>query len=106
MKEYIAWIWDWMKRIFGRSKIFFTNAMGIIAAGWIEVSDPLTMFDWGSVIDKHVVVVGIGIGVQMLNMYFRAFSYSGPASFERLPDVPELPEVVDETSSERSYKAN
>lgn len=106
IKEYALWLWDWAKRIFGRSKIFFSNAMAILAAGWIELADPIAMFDWDSVIDKHYVVIGIGLAVQMLNMYFRTFAMSGPISFRKLPDVPELPPVIDEESNERSPKAS
>lgn len=105
IKAYVAWLWDWAKRIFGRSKIIFANAMGILAAGWIELADPIAMFDWDSVIDKHYVVIGIGIVINMLSMYFRSYKLSGPVSFAKLPDVPELPPVIDEESLERSPKA-
>lgn len=103
MSEWIAWIWDWAKRIFGRSKTIFTNIMGLLASSWVELYDPLSMFNWDDVVDKHELAIGIGIGVMILNMIFKSFSDNGEATFKALPE----PEVeVDEESLETSPKAD
>lgn len=106
LKDLSAWLWDWAKRIFGRSKIIFANVAGIVMAGWVEMYDPISMFDWDSVVDKHQVAIAIGIGIQMLNMFLRAFASSGPVSFRAKPAV-EVEEVIpDENAVETSPKAN
>lgn len=102
MREFLASVWDWTKRIFGRSKIVFTNVVGLLMSAWVELYDPISMFDWESVTDKHEVAVGIGIAVSVLNVLLRSFASSGPASFKALP---EEDVEVDEESLERSPKA-
>lgn len=101
IKEWSLWLWDWVKRIFGRSKIVFTNVIGLIMELWVELYDPIAMFDWDSVTDKHEVAMGIGIAIMVLNMLFRTLMHSGETSFRALPE----PEVDDE-SLERSPKAD
>lgn len=102
IKDFALWLWDWAKRIFGRSKIVFTNIVGLLASVWVELADPISMFDWDSVTDKHEVVMGIGIAVSVLNVLFRTLSNSGDASFRALP----MEEVEpDEESLEQSPKA-
>lgn len=103
IREWTAWLWDWAKRIFGRSKIIFTNIMGLLASVWVELYDPVSMFDWSNYTDKQNVVMGIAFTVSVLNIIFRTFMSNGTASFKALPD--EEPEV-DEESLERSPKAN
>jgi len=103
MKRFFVSTWDWAKRLFGRSKIVFTNVVGILVAGWVELYDPISMFDWNSVTDKHEVAIGIGIGIQVLNTLFRIYASNGPVNFGRLPD-PE-PFVIDENAEQLSPKA-
>ncbi len=104
IKDYTLWLWDWAKRIFGRSKIVFTNVVGILMAGWVELYDPISMFDWNSVTDKHEVAIAIGIGIQVLNTLFRVYASSGPVNFGRLEYDDQI--EVDENAEERSPKAN
>lgn len=112
IKEWALWLWDWAKRIFGRSKTVFSNVMAVIAAGWIELADPIAAMDWDSIVDKHAVVVVIGIAVQLLNVYFKMFADNGRASFRRLNDDPNVdplpPDDVepDVEAVETSPKAN
>lgn len=102
MSEWIAWIWDWAKRLFGRSKTIFTNIMGLLASSWVELYDPISMFNWDDVVDKHEMAIGIGIGVMVLNMIFKAFADNGEAKFKAEPE----PVIkIDEESLERSPKA-
>ncbi len=103
MKRFFVSTWDWAKRLFGRSKIVFTNVVGILVAGWVELYDPISMFDWNSVTDKHEVAIGIGIAIQVLNTLFRIYASNGPVNFGRLPD-PE-PFVIDENAEQLSPKA-
>lgn len=103
IKKYMTWLWDWAKRIFGRSKTIFTNIVGLLTASWVQLYDPLSAFDWDSVVDKHEVVIGITVGVMVLNMIFKSFADNGSATFKALPE-PEP--VVDEESLERSVKAD
>lgn len=85
VKEWSLWLWDWAKRIFGRSKIIFLQVVGIFATVWLEVADPLAMFDWDQVVDKHEAAIALQIGIQMLTASLRAFASNGPASFSALP---------------------
>lgn len=102
MREFLASAWDWAKRIFGRSKIVFTNVVGLLLSAWVELYDPISMFDWDSVTDKHELAMGIGIAVSILNVFFRTVMNSGQVNFGRLP---EPIDEVDEESLERSPKA-
>lgn len=112
IKEWVLWLYDWAKRIFGRSKTIFANVMAIIAAGWVELADPIAAMDWDSIIDKHSVVIMIGVGVQLLNVYFKMFSDNGKAVFRRLNDDPNVdplpPDDIepDVEAVETSPKAN
>lgn len=99
MKDYTLWLWDWAKRIFGRSKIIFANVMGILLAGWVELYDPISMFDWDQVTDKHEVAIAIGIGVQVLNVMLKSFSTS-VASFKALPEAPDVETIVPDRLNE------
>lgn len=103
IRDFFAWIWDWAKRIFGRSKTIFTNIVGLLASSWVELYDPLSMFNWDDVVDKHELAIGIGVGVMVLNMIFKSFADGGEAKFKAQPE-PEV--VVDEESLERSVKAD
>lgn len=105
VKAAAAWLWDWAKRIFGRSKIIFTNAMGILLAGWVEMYDPISMFNWDSITDKHEVAIGIGIGIQVLNMILRQWYSSGPTNFGKKEAVVEDEIVPDENAEQTSPKA-
>jgi hypothetical protein len=104
MKAWALWLWDWAKRIFGRSKIIFLQVVGIIATGWVELADPLAMFDWDSVVDKHELAIAIQIGIQVVTALLRAFASNAPASFKPLP----MSETPVQTSDEEypSPKAN
>lgn len=102
IKAFFASAWDWAKRIFGRSKTIFTNIVGLLGSAWVELYDPLSMFNWDDVVDKHELAIGLGIGVMVLNMIFKSFADNGEAKFKALPE-PEV--VVDEKSLERSVKA-
>lgn len=106
MKEYGLWLWDWVKRIFGRSKIIFANVMGATAEVWIMIYDPVSMFNWDSVVgvDKHDVAVMIGIAITALNVILRKWFTDAPTSFSALP--PPVEAVPDEESLETSPKAN
>lgn len=103
IKDWLAWLWDWAKRIFGRSKTLFTNVMGLVASSWVELYDPLSMLNWDDYVDKHELAMGIGIGVMVLNMIFKSFADNGEAKFKALPE-PEP--IVDEESLELSPKAD
>lgn len=106
VKDWAAYLWDWAKRIFGRSKIIFTNVVGVLLTGWIELYDPISMFDWDSIVDKHQVAIAIGVGIQVLNMLLRSFASNGPASF-RAKEMPMVDDVVpDENAEEISPKAH
>jgi hypothetical protein len=103
LNEWACWLWDWAKRIFGRSKIVFANIMAAILEVWVMAYDPISMFNWDSVTDKHEVAVMIGIGITVVNVILRNWFSDGPTSFKALPE----PEVIpDEESLERSPKAN
>lgn len=94
LKAWRDYIWDWAKRIFGRSKIIFANVVGVLLAGWVELYDPISMFDWDSITDKHEVAIAIGIGIQVLNVVLKSFYSTGPANFGRLNDEPVVEETV------------
>lgn len=103
-KAFLASAWDWAKRAFGRSKIIFANVMGGIVEAWVMLYDPISAFDWDSVVDKHDVALAIGIGLSIINVILRNWFSDGPASFKALPPVQEV--IPDENGLERSPKAN
>jgi hypothetical protein len=88
MKALLSKAWDWAKRLFGRSKIIFANVMGILAAGWVEIYDPISMLNWDDFTDKHEVAIAIGILVQVLNVFLRTFASSSAVSFRSLQESP------------------
>ena len=94
MKEFGIWLWDWAKRIFGRSKIIFANVMAVFLAGWVELYDPIAMFDWSSITDKHEVALGIGIAINLLNIFLRMYATQVPARFGRLNEDDEIREPI------------
>lgn len=106
ISDFFCWLWDWTKRIFGRSKIIFANVIGGIMEAWVMLYDPIAMFDWDTVTDKHEVAIAIGIAIMVVNTLLRSFASNGPASFRALPEE-EIEEVVpDEESLETSPKAH
>src|SRR6266403_93018 len=64
IKDYTLWLWDWAKRIFGRSKIVFTNVVGILMAGWVELYDAISLFWKGK---KMSARSNLADAVQMLD---------------------------------------
>lgn len=107
ISDFLRWVWDWTKRIFGRSKIIFANVMGGIVEVWVLLYDPLTMFNWDEVVgvDKHYLAVGIGIVLSIINVILRNWFSDGPASFRALPATPEPEVIPDENAIEQSPKA-
>lgn len=84
IKDFFEYIWDWAKRIFGRSKTIFTSVVGMLTASWVELYDPISIFNWDDIVSKHEVAIAIGVGVQVLNVFFKMFADNGAASFRAL----------------------
>lgn len=101
IKEWALWLWDLVKRLFGRSKIIFLQVVGLLATGFVELADPLAMFNWDSVVNDHAVALGIQIVVQMLTVFLRAYASNGPVNFRPLDPVPPV-EPVEENPSPKA----
>lgn len=85
LKAFFASAWDWVKRIFGRSKTIALNVFGTFSVVFVEFSDSLAGINLDDLF-KHEVAVGIGVIVQLLNIVIRYYT-TGPVSFKQLQEV-------------------
>jgi hypothetical protein len=85
VKAFFASAWDWIKRVFGRSRTIALNVFGVLSIVWVELADTISGVNFDDFF-KHELAMMIGIVVQVLNVFVRIVT-TKPVNFGTLPPL-------------------